>query len=215
MNNYIKMQEIKKSIVDILNQQMNQKSGIYDHMSFDGKHVDEIILYFTHPEAIQTKYELLKLVIPMCIIDIIFISLFFADIIWAFILGSIIIITGIFFAFSMFYKIYRAKKNYLYITSKRVLFHGIEWFFNDYVKKISYENIRNINFFTQSFIGKIFNYGTLEIQSSHGGTGDITVYHIKHGKMLTHYIDKLMSLEKHDRQNFQEFNPEYFKNWEN
>ncbi len=89
----------------------------------------------------------------------------------------------------------------------------MEWLFKDYVKKISYDNIRNVNYFTWSILGKIFNYGTLEIQSSHWWIGDITVYHIEHGKMLTHYIDKIIHIQAEERSSFPEFDPNYFKDW--
>jgi hypothetical protein len=39
------------------------------------------------------------------------------------------------------------------------------------------------------------------------------VYHIENGKMLTHYIDKVLHLDPEDRKKFSEFDPEYFKNW--
>jgi hypothetical protein len=33
--------------------------------------------------------------------------------------------------------------------------------------------------------------------------------------MLTHYIDKVMHLSPDERNEFAEFDPEYFKNWKN
>ncbi len=204
------MTEINRSIDEILSSSELKQTGKYKHMSFEGKHADEVILYYCRPSWVQLKYELLKLLLPMLLIDIIFIVLFASDVINIGVLVFGCIIVTLLFAFSVFFKIYRARNNYLYITSKRVLFHGIEWFFKDYVKKINYENIRNINYFTESFIGKMFNFGALEIQSSHGWAGDIKVYHIHHGKMLTHYIDKLMSLSLTERARFAEFDIDYF-----
>lgn len=207
------MQEIKQSVSEILAQQESGYSWKFADLSFEWKHMDEVVLHYCRPCAVQTKYELLKLIIPMMIVDIILVSLFFSGALSLLLMVSGIWIIAFFFTYSIFYKTYRAKNNYLFITSKRVLFHGIEWFFKDYVKKISIENIRNINFFTESMIGRMFDYGTLHIQSSHGGKWDIKVYHIKDGKMLTHYIDKLMSLSPENRSKFSEFDPDYFKNW--
>lgn len=185
----------------------------YSNLHFNWKHQDEKILYFCKPSNVRLKLELTKLLLPFLIIIGIFSTLFIYKIIniW-FLLIAIFSALG-FFLFSFFYKTYRYRNNYLYITSKRVLFHWLEWFFKDYIKKISYENIRNINYFTESFMWRIFKYGTLEIQSSHWWEWDIKVYHINHWKMLTHYIDKLISLSKEERVDFREFDPAYFKNW--
>ncbi len=119
----------------------------------------------------------------------------------------------LFMAFSTWYKLHRVKRNYIIITSKRVIFSGLDGFFKDYVKKITFDNIRNVNYFTDSFLGKIYGFGTLEIQSSHNGQSDIHVYHIPHGKLITHYIDKIISLPQEERKDFPAFDPAYFKNW--
>lgn len=183
------------------------------HIHFEWQHVDEKILHFVRPSKIQTIIEVLNIVLPLLIIIIVILSFWWANFIsflWTFILLLTVIIPA---SLTVFYKLYRAKRNYLYITSKRVLFHGMEWLFRDYIKKITYENIRNVNYSTDSLWGRIFGYGTLNVQSSHGGEGDITVYHIEFGKMLTHYIDKVISLSPEERTNFSEFDTSYFKNW--
>ena len=182
-------------------------------LNFEWKHADEVILHYAKPSNKQTYYEIFKVLFPMVILGIIFTILMANKIIPVFIAIILYIIFTIGSWLTVWYKLYRASNNYLFITSKRVLFHGMEWLFKDYVKKISYENIRNVNYFTNSILWKIFNYGTLEIQSSHGWEWDITVYHIEHGKMLTHFIDKILHLPSEDRKNFKEFDPEYFKNW--
>ncbi len=185
----------------------------YSNLYFNWKHEDEKILYFCKPSSVRLKIELAKLLLPFFVIITIFSLLYFYNIINNWILIWVIAVSLFFFLFSFFYKRYRYNNNYLYITSKRILFHGLEWFFKDYVKKINYENIRNINYFTESFIWRVFKYGTLEIQSSHWWVWDITVYHINHWEMLTHYIDKLISLSKEQRVDFGEFDPDYFKDF--
>lgn len=185
--------------------------GKYENFTFEWKHIDEKILYFTNPSKVQLRLEVFKIIIPILIIDTIFIVMFYYKFFSVYIFIWLIFIFTIFSFLSVFYKIYRTKNNYLYITSKRILFHWMNWFFKDYVKKISFENVRNINYFTVSFFWKIFWYGNLEIQSSHWWLGDITLYHIENGKMLAHYIDKLISLTPEERKNFSEFDPNYFK----
>lgn len=183
------------------------------HIHFEWQHVDEKILHFARPSAKQTVLEVLNIVLPLCIIITIILLLWlwwYLWILWTFLLCLFVIAPA---STTIFYKLYRAKRNFLFITSKRVLFHWVEGLFRDYMKKITYENIRNVNYSTDSLWGKIFWYGTLRVQSSHGGEGDITVYHIEHGKMLTHYIDKIISLSQEDRNNFTEFDYSYFKNW--
>jgi len=182
-------------------------------LNFEWKHADEIILHYAQPSNKQTYYEIFKILLPMTILWVIFTVLMVNKIIPVFIAIILYVIFTVWSGLTIGYKLHRASNNYLYITSKRVLFHGMEWLFKDYVKKISYENIRNVNYFTGSILGKIFNYWTLEIQSSHGWDGDIKVYHIEHGKMLTHFIDKIIHLPQEDRKKFNEFDPEYFKNW--
>ncbi|MDP5039065.1 MAG: hypothetical protein NWP80_01305 [Candidatus Gracilibacteria bacterium] len=182
-----------------------------ENITFEGKHIDEKILHFTKPSKIQTIYENIRILIPVLLIQTLSIFLYnygILNIIY-FIIFWIILDFATFL--TIYYKIYRVNKNFLIITSKRILFHGMEGLFKDYVKKISYDNVRNVNYFTTSILGKIYNYGTLEIQSSHGGLGDITVYNINNGKMLTHYIDKIMHLTPDERTNFGEFDPNYFK----
>lgn len=183
-------------------------------LTFEGKHKDEIILHYCEPSNKQTYYEIFKILFPLLLLWVILTALMMNGILPEIAVIILFAIFTLWAGLSIWYKLHRASNNYLYITSKRVLFHGMEWLFKDYVKKISYENIRNVNYFTDSILWKIFNYGTLEIQSSHGWEWDIKVYHIEHGKMLTHYIDKLLHMPQDERINFAEFNPEYFKNWQ-
>lgn len=183
------------------------------HLHFEGQHVDEKILHFARPSKKQTIIEILKIILPMLIIISIIVAFAAWWIIWVLWTTLLVFLVVIPASVTIFYKLYRSKRNYLFITSKRVLFHGMEWLFRDYMKKITYENIRNVNYSTDSIWGKIFWYGTLSVQSSHGGEWDITVYHIEYGKMLTHYLDKVMSLPQEERNNFNEFDASYFKNW--
>ncbi len=183
------------------------------HIHFEGQHVDEKILHFARPSKKQTVLEVLNIILPLCIIVwviLLFSIGWYLGIKWTIILLLFVIAPA---SVTIYYKLYRAKRNYLYITSKRVLFHGVEGLFRDYMKKITYENIRNVNYSTDSIWGRIFGYGTLKVQSSHGGEGDITVYHVEHGKMLTHYLDKVISLSQDERNDFSEFDSSYFKNW--
>lgn len=183
-------------------------------LNFDGKHADEVILHFCKPSNKQTYYEIIKILLPMLILLVIFTTMLVNEILPKVIVMVLFFIFTVGTGLTIWYKLYRASNNYLYITSKRILFHGMEWLFKDYVKKISYENIRNVNYFTDCILWKLFNYGTLEIQSSHWGEWDIKVYHIDNGKMLTHYIDKLLHMPLEERRGFSEFNAEYFKNWQ-
>ena len=183
-------------------------------LSFEGKHADEIVLHYCKTSNKQTYYEIFTILLPMTILGMIFTIMWVNQILPMFLIMLFFIVFTVWSWLSIGYKLHRASNNYLYITSKRVLFHGMEWLFKDYVKKISYENIRNVNYFTNSILWKIFNYGTLEIQSSHGWEGDIKVYHIENGKMLTHYIDRLLHMPSDERKSFSEFDPEYFKNWQ-
>jgi len=187
----------------------------YSNLHFEGKHEDEKILYFCKTANIRVKIEILKIIIPFILMVVIICLIYLYKSFSVLVLSLILIVLTIIFLLSLFYKIYRVKNNYLYITSKRILFHWLEWFFKDYVKKINYENIKNINYFTESFIWRIFNYWTLEIQNWYWIDTDIKVYHINYWKMLTHYIDKLISLTKEKRESFGEFDPDYFKNWKN
>ena len=182
-------------------------------LNFEWKHADEVILHYAQPSNKQTYYEIFKILFPLLILGIIFTALMMNGILPEIIVIILFAIFTLWAWLTIWYKLHRASNNYLYITSKRVLFHGMEWLFKDYVKKISYENIRNVNYFTDSILWKIFNYWTLEIQSSHGWEWDIKVYHIEHWKMLTHFIDKVLHLSPEDRKKFNEFDPQYFKNW--
>lgn len=185
----------------------------WENHNFEWKHIDEVVLHFCKPSKKQTIIEIIKIIFPIIVIEIIFTTLTVSWYIPLFILIIIFVLLTTSLGLTIWYKLYRSGNNYLYITSKRILFHGMEWLFKDYVKKISYENIRNVNYFTDSFFWKIFRYGSLEIQSSHGWEWDIRVYHIENGKMLTHYIDKIIHLPTDERKDFSEFDPEYFKNW--
>jgi hypothetical protein len=182
-------------------------------LSFEWKHADEVILHYTKPSNKQTYYEICKILFPMIILGIIFTALMVNNFIPVFIAVMLYVLFTVWSWLTIWYKLHRANSNYLFITSKRVLFHGMEWLFKDYVKKISYENIRNVNYFTDSILWKIFNYWALEIQSSHWWEWDIKVYHIENWKMLTHFIDKILHLSSEERKTFNEFDPEYFKNW--
>lgn len=180
------------------------------NLTFEWKHFDEKILHYTKPSKVQTIYENIRIIIPVMIIQICSIFLLTYEIINLSTLIFLWIILDLSTFITVAYKVYRVNKNFLIITSKRILFHWMEWLFKDYVKKISYDNIRNVNYFTTSILWRFYNYWTLEIQSSHWWTGDITVYNINHWKMLTHYIDKVMHLNQEQRNTFQEFDPDYF-----
>ncbi len=185
----------------------------WSHLSFEWKHVDEKILHFSGPSPIRTRYEVFRILFPSVIVTIIIIFLGVYSILSSATTTFLVIGILLFMAFSTWYKLHRVKRNYIIITSKRVIFSGLDGFFKDYVKKITFDNIRNVNYFTDSFLGKIYGFGTLEIQSSHNGQSDIHVYHIPHGKLITHYIDKIISLPQEERKDFPAFDPAYFKNW--
>lgn len=185
----------------------------WSHITFEGKHADEKILHFARPSKKQTIFEISRIIIPVMLIIIIFSVLFSKDIIWwgiflititSFIIGS---------AVAVMYKIYRTNRNYMYVTSKRILFHWIEWLFNDYMKKVAYENIVNVNYFTDSLLWRIFWYWTIQIQTAHSWLWDIMIYNIEYWKMITLYIDKIISLPNEERASFNEFDVRYFKDW--
>lgn len=185
----------------------------WSDLSFEGKHVDEKILHFSGPSPIRTRYEVFRILFPSILVTILVVALGVYQVISIGATIGLVLVLMIFMAFSTWYKLHRVKRNYVIITSKRVIFAGLDGLFKDYVKKITFDNIRNVNYFTDSFLGKLYGFGTLEIQSSHNGQSDIHVYHIPYGKLITHYIDKIISLDPEKRKDFPEFDPEYFKNW--
>lgn len=185
----------------------------YSNINFEWKHIDEKVLYFARPSKKQTIFELLKIIIPVIFIEIIFIVLWAKEILSWWLATFVIVFIFISAIITVFYKIYRSKRNFLYITSKRILFHWIEGLFNFYMKKISYENIINVNYFTTSLLWRIFKYWTLEIQTPHGWLSDIHIYNIEYWRLLALYIDKLMSLSQDEKNNYYEFDPLYFKNY--
>jgi len=81
------------------------------------------------------------------------------------------------------------------------------------MRKITLDNIRNVDYRTESLFGRIFGYGTLVVQTANDTGWDNHIWHIKDARMLTHYVDKLMSLSIEDRKDFSEFDASYFKNW--
>jgi hypothetical protein len=128
----------------------------WKHIHFEGQHIDEKILHFARPSKKQTVLEVLNVILPLCIIlgvILLFSIGKYISLLWTVLLMLIEIIPA---SGTIFYKLYRAKRNFLFITSKRVLFHGVEGLFRDYMKKITYENIRNVNYYTDSIWGKIF-----------------------------------------------------------
>lgn len=181
------------------------------NLYFEWKLIDEKVLHYSKPSKIQLIYEISIISIPILFIVVVFLLIwnYFNLNSWTLVLISILILS--IWWFNIFYKIYRTRRNYIIITSKRILFHWIKWFFNDYMKKIHYENIVNVNYFTANLIWKFFWYWTLEIQTSHSWMWDIVMYHIENAKNITHYIDKLISLNPEQRNDFGEFNPNYFK----
>lgn len=197
--------------------------AIYNHLfiimekwtqkSFEWKHADEKVLHFSHPHKMQTIWEISRIVFAFLFVGLILILIWSTGIMWK----SVLVFIGIMIfwvtAFSVWFKLYRAKRNYLYITSKRILFHGIRWLFKDHVRKITLDNVRNVDFQTESLLWKIFWFGTLIVQTANDTWGDNKIWHIQDAKMLTHYIDKVISLSQEERNNFAEFDASYFKNW--
>ena len=114
-------------------------------LNFEWKHADEVILHYAQPSNKQTYYEIFKILFPLLILGIIFTALMMNGILPEIVVIILFAVFTLWAGLTIWYKLHRAGNNYLYITSKRVLFHGMEWIFKDYVKKISYENIRNVN----------------------------------------------------------------------
>lgn len=54
--------------------------GKYDNLTFEGKHIDEKILYFSNPSKIQLKIELFKIILPLILVDLIFVLLYFYNV---------------------------------------------------------------------------------------------------------------------------------------
>ena len=185
----------------------------WSHITFEGKHSDEKVLHFAHPAKIQTVSEVSKLVFALIVVEIIIYILWRSEILSNGIVFSIMAGVFVLWVLSTLYKIYRTKNNFLYITSKRIIFHGINGLFWDHVRKITLDNIRNVDFRTESLLGRIFGYGTLIVQTSNDTGWDNQIWHINDAKLLTHYIDKIISLKLEERSNFNEFDSAYFKNW--
>ncbi len=185
----------------------------WSHIQFEGKHVDEKVLHFARPAKAQTILEVSKMLIALLLIEGVILGIFWLGIsslmftLWSLIV--IAVIAGI----SIFYKLYRIRHNFLYITSKRIMFHGIEGLFGDHMRKITLNNVRNVDYKTESLIGKICGYGTLVVQTANDTGGENHIWHIHDARMLTHYIDKLISLSPEERSEFSEFDASYFKNW--
>lgn len=188
--------------------------GKWSHIKFEGKHVDETVLHFAHPAKVQTVFEISKLVFAILIVEAIIYGVGQVDIVSSGVITSIMLAIWVVGFFSIFYKIYRTKNNFLYITSKRIIFHGINGFFGDHVRKITLDNIRNVDFRTESLLWRICGYGTLMVQTSNDTGWDNHIWHINDAKLLTHYIDKIISLDLEERSKFSEFDASYFKNWQ-
>ena len=187
----------------------------WEHIKFEGKHADEKVLHFAHPAKVQTIFEISKLVFALLVVELIIFSIWQINIISLWVITSIMGAVWLIGLLSIFYKSYRTKNNFLYITSKRIIFHGINGLFWDHVRKITLDNIRNVDYRTESLLGRIFGYGTLMVQTSNDTGWDNHIWHINDAKLLTHYIDKIISLSLEERINFNEFDASYFKNWKN
>ncbi len=187
----------------------------WSHIQFEGKHVDEKVLHFAWPAKAQTVLEVSKIVIALLVIELIVFAIFLSGLISWWILASIMIGLFVIAGISILYKLYRIKNNFLYVTSKRIMFHGINGLFGDHMRKITLDNIRNVDYRTESLFWRIFWYGTLVVQTANDTWWDNHIWHIKDARMLTHYIDKLMSLWTEERKDFNEFDASYFKNWKN
>ena len=185
----------------------------WSHITFEGKHSDEKVLHFAHPAKIQTIFEVSKLILALFVVELIIFLIWKTEIVSSSMMISIMLIIGIIGIISICYKLYRTKHNYLYITSKRIIFHGINGIWWDHVRKITLDNIRNVDYRTESLIGRIFGYGTLMVQTANDTGWDNNIWHINDAKLLTHYIDKIISLSPEERSSFNEFDASYFKNW--
>ncbi len=186
----------------------------WEHINFEWKHSDEKVLHFAHPAKVQTVLELSKLVFALLVVEAIIYIIGRTELLsWSmvYLIMGIILVIGI---LSLLYKFYRTKNNFLYITSKRIIFHWINGLFWDHVRKITLDNIRNVDFRTESLLWRIFWYGTLMVQTSNDTGWDNHIWHINDAKLLTHYIDKIISLDLEERSKFNEFDATYFKNWQ-
>jgi len=183
---------------------------------FDWKQEEEKILHFCWTSKIQLFLELLKIAFPsIAIVSLVWVIIIFnfVPLFWGIIL---MILFWSIWLFSILYKKYRYKQNYFIITSKRILFHGTNWWFWDYIRKINIEKRVDTNFYTKSIFWRIFKYWTLKVRSETWWIKwEIKIYHLVYGKMISHYIDKLCSLSEEERKVFNSFDPDYFKWWKN
>lgn len=185
----------------------------WSHIHFEGKHVDEKVLHFARPAKAQTILEVSKIIIALIVIELVMTGIYWLGLFSWGLTILVMSVLGVIAIISIFYKLYRIKRNFLYITSKRIMFHGINGLFGDHMRKITLSNIRNVDYQTESLLGRICGYGTLIVQTANDTGGDNHIWHINDARMLTHYIDKLISLKEEDRSEFNEFDASYFKNW--
>lgn len=185
----------------------------WEHIKFEGKHADEKVLHFAHPAKTQTIFEISKLVFALLVVELIIFSIWQVGILSSWVIIFVMITIWIIGILSILYKTYRTKHNFVYITSKRIIFHGINGLFWDHVRKITLDNIRNVDYRTESLLWRICGYGTIMVQTSNDTWWDNHIWHINDAKLLTHYIDKIISLTLEERAEFNEFDASYFKNW--
>jgi len=97
----------------------------WSHIHFEGKHIDEKVLHFAGPARAQTILEVSKLIIALIFIELIVFSIYWSSLMGLGLTITIMAALLLVAASSIIYKLYRIKNNFLYVTSKRIMFHGI------------------------------------------------------------------------------------------
>ncbi|PID87403.1 hypothetical protein CSB07_01790 [Candidatus Gracilibacteria bacterium] len=162
--------------------------------NFKGQLNNEIILFKKHEHIVNIITRFVNNILLTLLFTIIVaytVNKFTEDIIIPIII--ILIPTSII----LFFVIKFYKETYIIFTNKRVIKSVRNGLFSSHIKELTIDNIKQITTSNKGLLGRIFNYGNIEIR----GYDEVdTVYFkaLKKNKDLSIYISNVMSKLKED-----------------
>jgi len=159
---------------------------------------EELILEVRHYFFVFLPHLIIGFLIM--VIDFFLLYFLFRQGIWGIVIFVIILAISLFYLFRV---VFFWKKNYIIITSRRIIDNDRQGFFQKKVSEIPFEKVNNVLYSSKGMWQHLLKYGNIEIQLI-GSEKPLIIYNIKDPediqKLLNELIEKFLKTEPNQKQ---------------
>lgn len=159
---------------------------------------EELILEVRHYFFVFLPHLIISF--SIMIIDFFLLYFLFRQGIWGIVIFVIILAISLFYLFRV---VFFWKKNYIIITSRRIIDNDRQGFFQKKVSEIPFEKVNNVLYSSKGMWQHLLKYGNIEIQLI-GSEKPLIIYNIKDPediqKLLNELIEKFSKTEPNKKQ---------------